>query len=109
VRGLRHVCVTEDPPGADGEPCVLLQLDFLACEVPFRVHLRFEGMRSFKLTDFNGSRDRISGFSIKGISDRQWEDLNWHIWDYEDGDLEFYARTAELTAVDRLPVRRREN
>jgi hypothetical protein len=68
----------------------------------YRAVLQFDGVCGLNVKDFGPCRRQIMGFSVERIADRGFERLNYHVEDYENGAIEFYARTAELLSVEAL-------
>jgi hypothetical protein len=63
--------------------------------------LKFKDVRKVTLEDFTGVGDRITGFDIREISDRQWEGIAWEVFDYEEKQMHFFAREAEIIEARR--------
>lgn len=45
------------------------------------------------------SEMHISGLAIEPIEDRQMEGIRYQIWDYEEGDIRFFARDVVITSA----------
>jgi hypothetical protein len=63
-----------------------------------RICLRFLQVSSLDISELSGQA-RIQGFNIADFSDRQLEDINWHVCDFEDQVISFYAKSAEITSA----------
>lgn len=68
----------------------------------YRVVIKFEEVREFSLKKFGNCPRQVMGFSIESVKERGMEGLNYHIEDYENGVLEFYAQGATLVSVQEL-------
>ena len=72
---------------AEGSPCV--------------VRLRFEGVQGLTLKEFGRRPQQITGFNVVDMLGDQWDGLSWHVEDYENGVIDFYARTARIVECGR--------
>ena len=55
--------------------------------------LKFYNITDIKI-DLNISQ--LSGIDFEDISDRGWENCNYHLYNYEDTDFEFYFERYEI-------------
>ena len=91
-----HLTVTPD----DGHPVVdvVMCLETESRQPPARLCLRFHQVSSLQIRDLSGEA-RIQGFDIADLSDRQIENVNWQVFDFEDEVISFYAKDAEITSA----------
>jgi hypothetical protein len=61
--------------------------------------LRAVGVREFHVA-FSGTPIQIMGLAIESLRDRQWERLNWRVFDKEDDKIGFMCRDVELTQCE---------
>lgn len=66
----------------------------------FLVELLFYNVKNLNLHEFGQIPVQIAGFDIIEISDRQWENINFFIEDYENGKIEFYCDGIEIISID---------
>jgi hypothetical protein len=94
IRELRLVS-----PSEGGGCSLTLVLASSRSSPPLRYRVEFHGVRDLKLQGL-GDKATIGGFAIWNISNRGWEGLCWQVRDYEDGVIGFFARSAQLVAVE---------
>ena len=72
----------------------------------YRVTLFFRDVTSFYLAQSAG----ISGFEIECSDDHAFGDRrNFHVYDFEEGDIRFYCREIEIEeVVNREMIKRKE-
>jgi hypothetical protein len=99
VRSLRYYEKDGDPRAS---PTVDLVLESNSRTPPYRLTIRFEGVRAMRIAEFGNRPTQITGLGINNMSDRQWEAVGWEVYDYEDDHIHFYAWTAEILACEPL-------
>ncbi|MFC1587490.1 hypothetical protein ACFL54_04185 [Planctomycetota bacterium] len=73
-----------------------------SCDQPwFAVSIHFVGIRDLKIQGC-GFPLQIMGFDILDISDKQWEDVNFQVEDYENGLLQFCCKNVRITSVNKM-------
>ncbi len=63
--------------------------------------LRFTGVRGLRLENFGGCETSVV-FDVVSLKDRQWEDIYWEVFDYEEAMLRFYCKTVEVVSLTAL-------
>jgi hypothetical protein len=66
----------------------------------YNVTIQFSEVRNFSLVKF-ALPQQLMGFSVENLKERGLEGINYYVEDYENGIIEFYAKTADLVSVER--------
>ena len=69
----------------------------------YRMKLVFSKVCALRLEGFGGGQFRITGLGISEVSGRQWEEINWEVYDYEANAVQFYSSSASIEQID--PIR----
>lgn len=86
-------------PDADGKAETTLHLTIKTEDPsPLTVSLRAHGVRELH-AGFSGAPVRILGLAIEPLEGRQWERLNWRVFDREGDRLGFVCRYVELSEL----------
>ena len=84
----------EDP---EGECTLVLRLARDCDPSSQMVTIRFSGVRNLALSELGGGYSQICGLTVEDVSGEQWDHVNWHVTDFEDGRIEFMCRHYEVT------------
>lgn len=72
-------------------------------KLPFyEIELEFISISNLKLNDFTNDKTQIMGFEIFNIEDKNWENLIYHISDYEEGKIDFYCRDVSVLSIKKI-------
>ncbi len=71
----------------------------------YSVTLRFSGVSALNISDFGSALIQVMGFDVSDISDRQWEGINWEVYDFENGALRFYAESVVIVNIEKIEGR----
>lgn len=71
----------------------------------YRISLLFKGVKNFFINDFGIMPKQIMGFDIVNISDKGWENINFEIEDYENGQIGLLCASVEIVSVEKVENR----
>lgn len=68
----------------------------------YELVLHFDNVTQVRINGFGGGETRIVGFDVVSISDRQWENVNFNVIDFENQVIDFFSQGAEIKSLRRL-------
>jgi hypothetical protein len=71
--------------------------------VNWRITIKARDVQDLRLSGWNGYETRAMGFDGVEMSEGQWEDLHWKVYDYEGDVLHFYCGDLAIERIE--PVR----
>jgi hypothetical protein len=71
----------------------------------YSLKILFVDVSGLDLKSLDDGLSHITGLAIENISDRQWENQNWEIHDFEDSRIEFRAADVRILSVTPLTSR----
>jgi hypothetical protein len=69
-----------------------------------QIRLRFIGVQKLQIEDWPSGEVSLASFEVLDIRDRQLEELNWHIQDYEQDAITFLCRSVEIVSASHVDV-----
>ena len=60
------------------------------------ISMKFVGVSNLKLGEIGGGISQFCRLDVVDIRDKQWDRLNYRVWDYETERIEFMCRSFEI-------------
>lgn len=95
---IKSIVFTTDLVSSDHRCDLKITLCKDVCLPDDTIEMNCKGVSNLQIDEVGGGVSQLTRLDFEDITDRQWDGLNYYVFDYENEGISFYCKSVEFSA-----------